>query len=274
MANGAIRKEPLTKKERNNLFRRYMTFNAPGFDYVYYMGKSWPWWLKPFFKLFYNKEGYAENMSRHFDFYNCESGTAALLFGTILGLEERKALKGDVDEETIRSIKVGLQGPLAGIGDSLIQATLLPILMTITLALCAETGSIAGPLFYIVALFGIMIPYSYVLFNKGHALGSKAFDLVKPETLSRITEAISMFGLLVVGALAGKTCNCSLAVAFESNGESVMLIDKINAIFPNLLSLGVVFLLFWLMKYKKVSSIKIVFGVLIGVALLSLVGIV
>ena len=62
--------------------------------------------------------------------------------------------------------------------------------------------------------------------------------------------------------------------AFESNGESVMLIDKINAIFPNLLSLGVVFLLFWLMKYKKVSSIKIVFGVLIGVALLSLVGIV
>ena len=245
MANEAIRKEPLTKKERNNLFRRYMTFNAPGFDYVYYMGKSWPWWLKPFFKLFYNKEGYAENMSRHFDFYNCESGTAALLFGTILGLEERKALKGDVDEETIRSIKVGLQGPLAGIGDSLIQATLLPILMTITLALCAETGSIAGPLFYIVALFGIMIPYSYVLFNKGYALGSKAFDLVKPETLSRITEAISMFGLLVVGALAGKTCNCSLAVAFESNGESVMLIDKINAIFPNLLSLGVVFLLFW-----------------------------
>ena len=179
-----------------------------------------------------------------------------------------------MDEETIRSIKVGIQGPLAGIGDSLIQATLLPILMTITLALCAETGSIAGPLFYIVALFGIMIPYSYVLFNKGYALGSKAFDLVKPETLSRITEAISMFGLLVVGALAGKTCNCSLAVAFESNGESVMLIDKINAIFPNLLSLGVVFLLFWLMKYKKVSSIKIVFGVLIGVALLSLVGIV
>ena len=53
-----------------------------------------------------------------------------------------------------------------------------------------------------------------------------------------------------------------------------MLIDKINAIFPNLLSLGVVFLLFWLMKYKKVSSIKIVFGVLIGVALLSLVGVV
>ena len=103
MANEAIRKEPLTKKERNNLFRRYMTFNAPGFDYVYYMGKSWPWWLKPFFKLFYNKEGYAENMSHHFDFYNCESGTAALLFGTILGLEERKALKGDVDEETIRS---------------------------------------------------------------------------------------------------------------------------------------------------------------------------
>ena len=72
-----------------------------------------------------------------------------------------------MDEETIRSIKVGLQGPLAGIGDSLIQATLLPILMTITLALCAETGSIAGPLFYIVALFGIMIPLQLCAVQQG-----------------------------------------------------------------------------------------------------------
>ncbi len=274
MASEVIRHEPLTQKEKNRLFARYMTINAPGFDYVYYMGKSWPWWLQPFFKKFYNKEGYSESMSRHFDFYNCESGTAALLFGTILGLEERKALKGDVDAEAIRSIKVGLQGPLAGIGDSLIQATLLPILMTIALALCSESGSIAGPLFYIVALCGIMIPYSYILFKKGYQFGSKAFDLLGPETLSRITESISMFGLLVVGALAGKTCACSLGITFESSGETVALIDKINAIFPNLLSLGVVLLLFWLMKYKKVGSNTIVYGMLITVAVLAYLGIV
>lgn len=267
-------KEPLSKKELNRLFRRYMTVNAPGFDYVYYMGKSWPFWLKPLFKKYYDKDGYAEQMSRHFDFYNSESGTAALLFGAIVGLEERKAIKGDVDPETIRSVKVGLQGPLAGIGDSLIQATLLPILMTITLSLCAENGSILGPLFYIVALFGIMIPYSYILFDRGYRFGSKAFDLVSPALLGRITDAISMFGLMVVGALASKTCAASLSVAFESSGEQVLLIDQLNAIFPNLLSLLVVFLLFWLMKYKKVGSLWIVYGLLIVVAALALVGIV
>lgn len=126
MANEAIRKEPLTKKERNNLFRRYMTFNAPGFDYVYYRVRAGRGGSSPSSSCSTTKRDMRKTCPVTFDFYNCESGTAALLFGTILGLEERKALKGDVDEETIRSIKVGLQGPLAGIGDSLIQATLLP----------------------------------------------------------------------------------------------------------------------------------------------------
>ena len=52
MASEVIRHEPLTQKEKNRLFARYMTINAPGFDYVYYMGKSWPWWRQPFFKKF------------------------------------------------------------------------------------------------------------------------------------------------------------------------------------------------------------------------------
>lgn len=272
--SNVVRKEPLTKKELNKLYRRYMTFNAPGFEYVHYMGKSWPWWLKPLFRWFYDDEGYAKAMSRHFDFYNSESTTASLLFGVIVGLEEQKAINENIDEETIRSIKVSLQGPLAGIGDSLIQATLLPILITIAMALSGDNGSVAGPLFYIAALFGILIPYTYILFKKGYLLGSKAFSFLDAATLSRVTESVSAFGLLVVGTLAAKTCNPSLALSFTSNGEEVLLLDKINAIFPNLLSLGIVFLLYWLMKYKKVSSVWIVYGMIIGVAILALAGIV
>ena len=269
-----IRKEPLTEKEKNKLYRRYLTYNAPGFEYVHYMGKSWPWWLKPLFRWFYNDEGYAKALSRHFDFYNSETTTGSLLFGVIVGLEEQKALHENIDEETIRSIKVSLQGPLAGIGDSLIQATLLPILITIAMALSGDNGSVAGPLFYIAALFAILIPYSYFLYKKGYALGSKAFSLLAPETLSRITEAVSAFGLLVVGSLAAKVCTPSLALSFTSNGEEVMLIDKINSIFPGLLGIGIVFLLYWLMKYKKVSSVWIVYGMIIGVTVLALLGIV
>lgn len=268
----AVRKDPLTKAERNKLYGRYLQYNAPGFDYVYYMGKSWPWWLKPLFRQFYNDKGYAEAMSRHFDFYNSESTTAALLYGIVVGMEEQKAIEGKISGDTIREIKVSLQGPIAGIGDSLIQATLLPILMTIAMSLAGENGSVAGPLFYVAALFGILIPYTYILFNKGYQLGSKAFAMLSPDNLSRITEAVSSFGLVVVGALAAKTCNASLALSYMSNGESVLINDSINSIFPNLLSLLIVFFLYWLMKHKKVSSSILVYGLIAVVVILALVG--
>ena len=47
------------------------------------------------------------------------------------GLEEAKANGEPIDGETINGIRAGLMGPLAGIGDSLIVGTLIPILLGI-----------------------------------------------------------------------------------------------------------------------------------------------
>ena len=273
MENNVISKEPLTKKELNSLFFRFVQWNAPGFDYVYYMGKSWPWWLKPMFKKYYDKEGYSAALSRHFDFYNTENTTGALVYGVVVGLEEQRALTGEVPAETIKDIKVSLQGPVAGIGDSLIQATLLPILMTVAISLAGENGSIAGPLFYIVSLFGILLPYMYTLFKKGYQLGTSAVGMISSGALSKITEAISSFGLIVIGALAARQCGVTCGITFTSNGEETALIDKINSIFPNLLSLLVIFFLYWLMKKKKISSAVIVYGMIAVVTILALLGI-
>ena len=45
-----IRTTTLTKAERNRLYIRYLLYGCPGVDAVYIQGKSWPWWLLPFFK--------------------------------------------------------------------------------------------------------------------------------------------------------------------------------------------------------------------------------
>ena len=127
-----IRNTPLTKKERNRLYLRYLLFGCPGVDAIYIQGKSWPWWLLPFFKLYYNAQQIKENILRHFTWYNTEPIAGSLIFGIVLGMEEEKAIHDNVDPETIIAIKSGLMGPVAGIGDSLVQATLIPILITLT----------------------------------------------------------------------------------------------------------------------------------------------
>lgn len=50
-------------------------------------------------------------------------------------------------------------GPIAGIGDSMIPGMLIPILLSIGMALAAG-GNVLGPLFYTVARLAIIIPGS------------------------------------------------------------------------------------------------------------------
>ena len=54
-----------------------------------------------------------------------------------------------MDDETINGLRAGLMGPVAGIGDSLIVGTLIPIILGIALGL-SNGGSPLGAIFYIV----------------------------------------------------------------------------------------------------------------------------
>lgn len=270
----SIRNTPLTEREQNKLFTRYMLYGCPGVDAIYLQGKSWPWWLLPFFKKYYDEDGVKENILRHFTWYNTEPIAGSLIFGIVLGLEERKATHGDVDGEMITAIKSGLMGPVAGIGDSLIQATLIPILITLTISISGENGSIVGPIFYIVALLGIVLSFGYFLFHQGFRLGKASLDFFGNAGITDITKSIALFGLIVVGTLASSRVSIPLKIAFENNGEQVLLSDTLNTIFPNLIGLLLCLLFYWLLKYKRVKMQNLFYVVMILAMILSLVGIV
>lgn len=269
-----IRKTPLTKAEQNKLFTRYLLFGCPGVDAVYLQGKSWPWFFQPFFKMFYDEEGVRENTLRHFTWYNTEPIAGSLIFGIVLGMEERKALNEDVDPEMITAIKSGLMGPVAGIGDSLIQATLIPVLITMVIAISGESGSIFGPLFYIIACTGICIAFGSVLFKKGYSLGKASLDFFGSAGVTNITKAIAMFGLIVVGCLSSTKVSVPLKIAFDNNGESKTLVSALDGIFPNILGLALCLFYYWLLKYKKVKMQNLFYITMIVVVLLSFAGIV
>ena len=64
-------------------------------------------------------------------------------------------------------------GPVAGIGDSLVVGTLIPILLGIGMGL-ATGGNPIGPIFYIIA-WNILITFGMkFLYKKGYEMGGKA----------------------------------------------------------------------------------------------------
>jgi mannose/fructose/N-acetylgalactosamine-specific phosphotransferase system component IID len=104
-------------------------------------------------------------LRRHASFYNTEPQIGAIVNGMALGLEEKKANGEPIDGETINTLKVGLMGPIAGIGDSMIPGMLIPILLSIGMALAAG-GNILGPLFYTVAWLASLFPAPGSCFSK------------------------------------------------------------------------------------------------------------
>ena len=92
--NKIVTTEPLTKKEKNSLFWKYMLTVIYCCNFETWHGNVFAYNLYPLFKKYYkdSKEKIVEGMKRHLDFYNNEVASGAIVWGIMVGMEEQKAL--------------------------------------------------------------------------------------------------------------------------------------------------------------------------------------
>ncbi len=169
----------LSKKELRSIWRRWGFTHLSSMSYEKLQAHAWAYSYIPFAEKYYKNDPEAKRrlFLRHSMFYNTEPQTGQLINGIVASLEEKIALGADVPEEMPINIKTTLMGPLAGIGDSIIQGIIVPILLSIAMGLAAG-GNPLGPLFYLVS-YGIIGPLiSYICFMNGYRLGVNAIDVI------------------------------------------------------------------------------------------------
>ena len=223
-------------------------------------------------KLYDDPEEQKDALRRHSMFYNTEPQIGAIVNGIAVGMEEKKANGEPIDDEVINALKVGLMGPLAGIGDSMIPGLLIPVLLSIGMGL-AQGGSILGPLFYIITFNLIVVLGSYFLFMKGYELGLDAVTLLVGEEATKIKEALALLGITIVGGIAASYVNLSTVLGYVNGNVNISVQSMLDGIFPKLLPLIVVLVSWYLMSKKNVSAVKMmlillavaIIGVIIGV---------
>ena len=250
-------KEKLSKKELNTLYHRYMMWYNAGSSYERYHGMGYGYALIPLFKKYYDRQGQIEGLQRHTDMHNTEMQVGSLIFGITTGLGEQKALGKDVDDELIKTTKIGLMGPVAGIGDAMVQGVMIPILLSIGVAL-AQGGNPLGPIFYMIAYPLIIFLGCRFLFNTGYHLGIDAVNLFLGETAKRITEAITLLGVILMGGIAASYIKFTTKLVIP-RGEDVVEVQSIlDGIFPKLIPLLLVFAVYGIMSKKKVSTVRMI----------------
>lgn len=264
----------LSKKTLQKCWLRWFLSNLSSMSFQWLSTFAFADSMTPAIKELYDsKEDQIAALKRHAVFYNTEPQLGTVINGVIVGLEEEKANGADIDDEVINSIKIGLMGPLAGIGDAMVPGMLIPLLLSIAISL-AEGGSIVGPIFYMVTYLISVTAASYFLFFKGYQLGTKSIDIIVGEAAQRVRESFNLLGGLVVGGVAASYVNVNTIWQFGTgNADSTIVVnDVLNGIFPKILPLILVLICWGLMAKKKMSPLKTmlvlvvvaIVGVLIG----------
>ena len=227
-------------------------------------------------KLYPSKEDLSEALERHQEFFNTEPYIGIVIMGISVAMEEQRAKDGSVSGEAITAVKTGLMGPLAGIGDTLNQAIIYPILLAFSVALVLENNlGVAGVVIYCVLVVAAMAAQSVYFVNYGYRLGKDAVSkILKGGLMDRIVHAAGIVGCGVLGALTATYVSLSTTLTYGSGEQAISLqADFLDQLMPKMLPLAVTLVCFWLVKKGK-GAIKIMGILAVGVVALSLLHII
>jgi mannose/fructose/N-acetylgalactosamine-specific phosphotransferase system component IID len=256
------RKVSLTRRDVQWSFWLWTFFSHANYNYERLQGTAFAQAMTPIIrKLYKDPEEIKAALKRHLIFFNTEPNVGGVIHGAVIAMEEERANGAPIDDDAINSVKTGLMGPLAGIGDSISQGTITPILLSIGISLAAS-GNVLGPVLYFVLEVGIMIALAYFMWMQGYDRGRTGIvEMLRGGTLDRYLTGAGVLGNLVMGALAYQFVHFYLTwtIGIDAGGGNVTRFD-LNAdffakIMPGLLPLGVVLLTWYLIARRRINPL-------------------
>jgi len=283
----------LTKKDRISVWFRSF-FLQGSWNYERMQNGGWTYALIPAIKRLYKtKEERGAALKRHLEFFNTHPYVASPVIGVTLALEEDRANGLPIDDVTIQGVKVGMMGPLAGVGDPVFWFTVRPILGALAGSL-AMAGNILGPIIFFFAWNIIRMGFMWYTQEFGYKAGSRITDDVSGNLLQDVTKGASILGMFILGSLVNRWVTVVFtpvvstvklakgafivwdklpagakgikeALLQQGSGLSLTsdkvttLQNNLDSLIPGIAGLGLTLLCMWLLK-KKVSPITIIFG--------------
>ena len=222
--------------------------------------------MMPILKRLYGdkKEEMKAALKRHLEFFNTQPFVAAAIMGIIGAMEEKRANGADSSPATLSGVKVGLIGPLAGVGDPIFWGTIRPVLAALGAGI-ALTGSIIGPIIFFIAFNAIRLATHWYGVKYGYEKGTELVENIGGNEMHFLTEGASVLGLLVMGALVAEwtTVNMPLVISEYDNsmGDHVVttLQTILDSLMPGIVALLMTFACMALLK-KGMNPLLIIIG--------------
>lgn len=263
----------ITKKDLNRMFWNLQTMSF-SYNYEKQQMIGFAHCMTPVLDRLYkdaDKETRVRAMERHLEFFNTQINAGALILGITAAMEEKTA---EEEKEAVVSVKAGLMGPFAGLGDSLLKFTWFPICGSIGAAFALQ-GNIIGPILMFLMYNLVNIFSKYFFIHYGY---NKGVDLIEQSKNSNIIQRISnlanVVGVMVLGSLIATTVKVSTPLMIEVGEQSIKVQEMFDKVMPNFLTLLFALGMFFLVKrFQGKYTVSLILGVMVIGVILSVFGI-
>lgn len=259
LANGTTGYK-ITKDDLAQINRRNLLGFQDGWNYERMQHSGYLWIILPTLRKLYGdgtpelKEACRAQCA---PFFNTSNFLNTIITGIDLAIEEEEGIEG---LEAVSGLKTGLMGPLASIGDS-IFGSLLPTIFGALAANMAMNGNPLGIFIWVV----VNILVDWFRCKQTHMAYEQGMKLVTTmsDRLNALTDAASVMGVFMVGALVATNVGIVIAAKPVIGGVTVDLQNICNMICPKLVPAALVGFVYWLLGKKGMTSTKAIFIVLV-----------
>ena len=236
----------VTKRDLRKTAARYNFMACNIFNYESQMGPAIAWAMAPVLRKIYKKDDeYKMALNNHFNYFNSTTVMSSMILGATLAVEEKDGIAA---KDTVQSLKTSLMGPFAGVGDTLVWV-LWPTIIGSISGYMAQQGNPLGAIIWL--LCNIAFSGTKLITNLG-------------KRLTVFTEAASIMGLSVVGALIATSVKITTALNFKVGEVALNLqTDILDKIMPSLLPVLLTLLVYKLLGNKKWTATKLILLIIV-----------
>lgn len=234
----------ITEKDLKHAWWRWWTFAEASHSFERLMGLAFCYAMIPVLqKLYTEKEELKEALRRHLQFFNTQAiWGGGFILGATIALEEENASLPEKERngEIITTTKIGLMGPLAGIGDSIDWGTIRAMLLALAIPWAGQ-GSWIGGFMPITVFIVISVLYGQYFMRKSYRLGrGAAAKFLQSSSTTNLIEGASVLGMLMMGVLAANYVKIIPVLTWSINGKKWELAAILDQILPGLLPFAVI----------------------------------
>lgn len=256
----------LTKRDLNRTFWRMFWSLQISWNYERMQALGFCWAMEPVLRRIYpDKEEYAEGLQRHLTFFNTSPIIGApLILGSAVAMEEAHS------KQSAEGVKVGLMGPMAGVGDTLTFALYNSIIFTIA-ASWAIQGKWIG--FFFAAVM-VLVPYFLVRrwqFFFAYKRGKNLAQSIAGGALERLSETATILGLIVLGGFIPSIVHVWTTLTYKQDvtvqgkavEQTVNVQDQIDGVLPYAFPVVLTAVVYWLMKKYNLNPLWAIAGIFV-----------